>query len=482
MTLPGTPSDPSESGSRAARSETDAGPASAETVENGPATPEDDLRRVREELEAIDASRTTAAEAPRRGFFGRREEKAATVAPVAPAVTLTDRPEGEPSPVEPAVDLGPSPAADPDPTNTTTASASASPLFAEQKTLSGRPRSDDPSSRRLAYRLETPARFETNGETHRTLDWSLGGFAIPPGRHRFRQDERLHGTFTVQLDDFVVSTPVTVEVVYIDRKRVGCRFTELSHSQIRMLRSLAGALMAGHLPMTIGLGDAARKRRLAHVRERGSRPPALVRLLSGLLNGLLAVVVVGIGLFVFFTPIEPTFVAETGAVAVPRIVVAAPATGSVAELTAQAGEEVVPGSSLGYLRQQNGGRVRYDSTCYCVVRSLAEPGKGVREGEPIATLYSSTAQPVVQAIFSRKDEVALVPGRSVIIRLPYAGRSMSGAITRVTNGIEDDWIGLPPTIAASPDRVVAWIEPATALDIAAVGEPVTVSFEPSTGL
>lgn len=465
MTLPGTPSDPSESGSRTARSESDA----AEPAQTGPATPEDDLRRVREELEAIDASRTGAAEAPRRGFFGRREEEAP---PVEPAPAVADRPTDQP--------VSSGRAAEPEPA--TTASAPASPLLADQKTLSGRPRSDDPSSRRLAYRLETPARFETNGETHRTLDWSLGGFAIPPGRHRFKQDERLHGTFTVQLDDFVVSTPVTVEVVYIDRKRVGCRFTELSHSQIRMLRSLAGALMAGHLPMTIGLGDAARKRRLAHVRESSSGPPALVRLLSGLLNGLLAVVVVGIGLFVFFTPIEPTFVAETGAVAVPRIVVAAPATGSVAELTVQAGEEVVPGSPLGYLRQQNGDRVRYDSTCYCVVRALAAPGQGVREGEPVATLFSSTARPVVQAIFSRKDEAALVPGRSVIIRLPYAGRSMSGTITRVTAGIDEDWIGLPPSIAAAPDRVVAWIEPAATLDIVAVGEPVTVSFEPSTGL
>jgi len=288
----------------------------------------------------------------------------------------------------------------------------------------------------------------------------------------------------VQLDDFVVSTPVTVEVVYVDRKRIGCHFTALSHSQIRMLRSLAGALMAGHLPLTIGVGDAARKRRLAQARDksRSARPSALVRAASGLLNGILAVVVVGIGLFVFFTPIEPSFTSQTGAVAVPRIAVSAPVAGTVLEMVVEPGEEVVPGSMLGSLRTPEGERVRLESECYCVVRELAKRGEPVGEGEPVAALFSSSAQPVVQAIFSRKDEAVLVPGRRVSIRLPYAGRTIDGTIDRVTPGLEGDWIGMPPAIADASDTVVAWVEPSTALDIAAVGEPVTVTFEPSTGL
>ena len=270
------------------------------------------------------------------------------------------------------------------------------------------------------------------------------------------------GTFTVYLDQFVVTTTVTADVVYADRKRLGFRFNDLSHAQIRMLRSLVGALMAGQVPLTIGIGETARRRRIDHARgvARG-RPPRLVRLLSSLLNGVLVLVVVGIGLFMFFTPIEPSFTAETGAVAAPQITVVAPAGGTVAGVVAEEGDEVVPGTPLAAVEATAGGRMALESPCYCVIYTIAEAGAGVETGA---------------------QEEVLVPGRMVSIRLPYSGRTIGGRIERVTTGLDEGWIGVPSSLGNVPGRIVAWIQPDPPLPTTAIGEPVVVTFEPSTGL
>lgn len=497
MNPPGTPADspataPGGSGAVAPRPDA---AMSSETVAPEPATPETaapetetpepetvdeastaeaELDRVRKELEAIDASRASSgflgslmgALGARQGSRPPRDRPAAAPASAQPHATP---PVGDAPEILPLAGAAPEPAPPPpkpDPLPWT------SPL-----------RADDPSSRRLAYRLETPARFDTGEESFRTLDWSLGGFALAAGSGSFKQGQRVTGTFTVYLDQFVVTTTVTADVVYSDRKRLGFRFHDLSHAQIRMLRSLVGALMAGQVPLTIGIGETARRRRIDQARgaARG-RPPRLVRLLSSLLNGVLVMVVVGIGLFMFFTPIEPSFTAETGAVAAPQITVVAPAGGAVVGVLVEEGDEVVPGTALASVDATSGGRMPLESPCYCVVHAIAEAGTGVAGGEPVARLYASTAIPLVQAVFGRDRADVLVPGRIVSIRLPYSGRTISGRIERVTSGMEEGWIGVPASLGNAPGRLVAWIQPDPPLAPAAVGEPVVVTFEPSSGL
>jgi hypothetical protein len=439
-------------------------------------TVEAELERVREELEAIDASRGSGFLGSLMGALGARHgSRPQRVAATASASAARE-------------DLVPPVAMAPDPPPSRPAGPQADrdsfpPVADRQQQWTSTPRTDDPSSRRLAYRLETPARFDTGEESFRTLDWSLGGFALAAGSGGFKQGQRVSGTFTVYLDQFVVTTTVTADVVYADRKRLGFRFNDLSHAQIRMLRSLAGALMAGQVPLTIGIGDTARRRRIDQARglARG-RPPRLVRVLSSLLNGALVLVVVGIGLFMFFTPIEPSFTAETGAVAAPQVTVAAPAGGSVAGVVASKGDEVVPGSPLASVVSTSGGRISLESPCYCVVHTIAESGTSVAAGQLVARLYASTAVPLVQAVFSSDQADVLVAGRVVSIRLPYSGRTILGRIQRVTAGVDEGWIGVPATLGNAPGRIVAWVKPDPPLPTSAIGEPVVVTFEPSTGL
>ncbi|MGX1099839.1 hypothetical protein ACSSVZ_003897 [Amorphus sp. MBR-141] len=472
MSPPGTPTDPHASGQTGAGAEASA-PATpmkhADQQSDDSSTAAAELERVREELEAIDASSRgpgfmgslMGALGARAGSRSAREERAVP----------------GPEPVrEPPAAMAPEP-----PSPGWEGERDRFPPVPERQAWAA-PRADDASSRRLAYRLATPARFETGDESFRTLDWSLGGFALAAGSGSFRQGQRATGTFTVYLDQFVVSTTVTAEVVYVDRKRLGFRFTELSHAQIRMLRSLAGALMEGQVPLTIGIGEGARRRRIDQARGSARRrPPRLVRMLSSLLNGVLVLVVVGIGMFMFFTPIEPSFTAETGAIAAPQITVTAPTGGLVAGIVAKKGDEVVPGTQLASI-ESTGGRVALESPCYCVVQTIAEAGGLVAVGAPVVRLYASTAVPMVQAVFARDRADVLVPGRRVEIRLPYSARTIIGQIKRVTPNLDEDWIGVPAALGNAPDRVVAWIEPDQPLPSSAIGEPVVVTFEPSTGL
>lgn len=472
MSPPGTPSDPhaadrSGTGTEASVADmTRADPESEEAI-----TAEAQLDRVRQELEAIEASRGSGFIGSLMGALGGR---AGSRSPRVESVA--DRP--DPLRVPPAA---PSSEARSSPAPASGIGRDPSPPVSERQSWTER--ADDASSRRLAYRLATPACFETGDESYRTLDWSLGGFALAAGSDGFKPGHRATGTFTVYLDQFVVSTPVTVEVVYADRKRLGFRFNDLSQAQIRMLRSLAGALMAGQVPLTIGIGESARRRRIDQARGSARRRlPRLVRLLSSLLNGVLVLVVVGIGMFMFFTPIEPSFTAEAGAVAAPQITVAAPTGGAVAGVVAEPGDEVVPGTQLAAIESTSGGRVGLESPCYCVVHSIAEAGAIVAAGEPVVRLYASTTLPMVQAVFARDREDVLVPGRMVEIRLPYSARTIIGRIKQVTVGLDADWIGVPAALGNAPGRIVAWIEPDPPLPPSAIGEPVVVTFEPSTGL
>lgn len=481
MTPPGTPDDAqvtAAGGGGTVAPEPDAAARTPEAPAVGEAsTAEAELERVREELEAIDASRGSGAG----GFLGSlMGALGARQAARSPRDVAAGPASSAPGPETPP----PSPSEAPSsPLSGGAFGAALPPPGPDPHPWTAPARPEDPSSRRLAYRLETPARFDTGDESFRTLDWSLGGFALAAGSGRFKQGQRVSGTFTVYLDQFVVTTTVTADVVYADRKRLGFRFNDLSHAQIRMLRSLVGALMAGQVPLTIGIGETARRRRIDHARgvARG-RPPRLVRLLSSLLNGVLVLVVVGIGLFMFFTPIEPSFTAETGAVAAPQITVVAPAGGTVAGVVAEEGDEVVPGTPLAAVEATAGGRMALESPCYCVIYTIAEAGAGVETGEPVARLHASTATPLVQGVFARAQEEVLVPGRMVSIRLPYSGRTIGGRIERVTTGLDEGWIGVPSSLGNAPGRIVAWIQPDPPLPSTAIGEPVVVTFEPSTGL
>ncbi|MGX1308644.1 multidrug resistance efflux pump [Amorphus suaedae] len=478
MTPPGTPADPHAADHVRAGEEASAAEVGANTPETRAeetSTAEAELDRVRQELEAIDASRGSGFIGSLMGALGARS---GARSPREPGTAT--RP--DPAPPTPAANAAPEDLAPPPPTDPGRGVDPVSPV-PERSAWAGSPRVEDAASRRLAYRLATPARFETEGESFRTLDWSLGGFALPAGSGGFRPGQRASGTFTVFLDQFVVSTEVRAEVVYADARRLGFRFTDLSNAQIRMLRSLAGALLSGQVPLTIGIGEGARRHRTHQARGLGrGRPPRFVRLFSSLLNGAMVLVVLGIGMFMFFTPIEPSFTAETGAVAAPQITVAAPAGGAVAGVVSKKGDEVVPGTRLASIESTAGDRIALESPCYCVIYAIAEAGSSVAAGAPVVQLYASTVVPTVQAVFSSERADELGPGRMVEIRLPYSGRTVTGRIERVTTGLEANWIGVPVTLANGPGRLVAWIEPTPPLPPTAIGEPVVVTFQPSTGL
>ncbi|MEW5424286.1 PilZ domain-containing protein [Amorphus sp. 3PC139-8] len=350
----------------------------------------------------------------------------------------------------------------------------------------GEPRASDVDgrSRRLASRLETRARFDTGGQSYETLDWSIGGFALAAAKTGFSKGQTFGGTFTLFLDQFVISTSVQAEVVHVDPHRIGFRFTELSPSQLRMLRTLAAALLSGRAPTALPVGEAPsdgpRKTKAKSDRRPASR---MIRLVSGTFNAILALVVVTIGLFVFFAPIEPVFTAETGAVAAPRIVVAAPFTGSLDEIVAVEDATVEAGDPLAHVTSIDGVRQMLESPCNCmVVRYTAALGELVPSGAPMVDLVDREETPVIEALFDFNQAEAWQPGRLVEITLIYSGATFGGRIERVSPTAPSDVIGIPPGLAASSDKQVAWIKPDRALPLTDVGEPARVRFQQSTGL
>lgn len=368
-----------------------------------------------------------------------------------------------------------------DPVASPQTTASENPLHASLQKSQAAAHAGDGQSRRLAYRLETPARFDTGGKSYNTLDWSLGGFALSVAEARFSKGQTLTGTFTVFLDQFVVSTTVHVEVVHIDSRRVGCRFTELSQSQVRMLRSLSAALLSGRTPTSFPVNEKADTPHHAAAKPR--KPKPFVKLLSGSFNALLAVIVVGIGLAVFFAPIEPTFQADTGAVAAGSVVLSEEATGALDTLVAKPDETVESGAVIAYFTAIDGTRTPLVSPCDCMlIRFGAEVGEPIASGQPVAQLVTADSKPVVQALFDRSDVDLWRPGRLVSISLTYSGQKIGGRIDRVTETVPDDVIGIPQPLAAAPNKLVAWIEPAVSLPLTAVGEPALVQFAQSTGV
>jgi alginate biosynthesis protein Alg44 len=340
-------------------------------------------------------------------------------------------------------------------------------------------------AQRQFVRIQLPLKVKIGGQVYETIDWSNGGVALewPESMNKdqssvFVEGKILKGNLDFPFEEFDMALAVDMEIRYVDRerRRIGCRFTNLSTQQISMLQYFVGAYISGEV---IRVGDvlevAARnnfttQRKIPVTEADGSGSARLLRSMKRR-TGMMGVMLASLALaaYVIGGLYERAYVvnAKSASVSADLVKVQATAGGTVFYQSIEAGSRVQKGKPLVMISTDTGSMVSLDSPCDCLIisRSYANYDR-VKMFDSVISLVPTDAKPFVTATVSYDEAVKLTRGQSVQLEFLGKGNRIGGQVENVMMNSGEE---------SSTARVL--IKPEIELPVEFVGNPVAVKID-----
>jgi alginate biosynthesis protein Alg44 len=303
---------------------------------------------------------------------------------------------------------------------------------------------------RQFVRIQLPLKVKVGGQEYETIDWSNGGVALewPQSMDReqstvFVEGKVLKGTLEFPFEEFDMTLPVDMEIRYVDRerRRMGCRFTNLSAQQISMLQYFVGAYISGEVIRVGDVLEVAARNNFTTQRKVPAVDAALTPMQKFARNlrrrtGMAAVMFGSflLAAYVVAGLYERAFVvtAKAALVTADLVKVQAPTGGTVFYQSLELGSKVQKGRPLVMVSTDSGAMVSLDSPCDCIVVSRAfENYDRVKNFEPVISLVPINAKPYVQATVGFDEAVKLTHGQSAQLNFLGQGKHVKGRVENV---------------------------------------------------
>lgn len=336
---------------------------------------------------------------------------------------------------------------------------------------------------RQHVRLQLPIGVVIGDVKREADDWSSSGLALS---FDGELEKTLGATLSVgqivesQLyfvfEGFELSMPMRLEIRYIERakKRMGCRFTNISERQLSLLHYVVSAYVAGELVRAgdlisiAGRNSQLQSRKVPSSTE-GLTPAQLMKMKMHkmMLSSLVGVASFAALAYVALGVYERSYVvsASSAEVKADASAVMASAGGHVFFQPNLLDAKVKKGQPLAMIQTEKGNMVSVDSPCDCIVKdTLVGNQEMVATGKPLVSLTSLTSVPYVEARVSADDAVRLATGHVAMLNFTGNGRSIKGKITRIK-------------VSESGAQALVTIAPVEALPVSWVDDPVSVRFD-----
>lgn len=328
------------------------------------------------------------------------------------------------------------------------------------------------------YRLPLLVTFA--GQTHKAVDWSVGGL----GLEGVDLDIGVGTVHPLELlfafQGFTLTVRLDAEIRHVNRaqRRVGFRFMDVTVQQLSLIQFVIDAHLAGDvvdggdlIEVTVR-DNTAQPRKLAE-KPAETRGQKLRRLTHRAVSyGTIAAVFAGIVGFIGSNLYDRLFILHPSMASITgdMVVVSADTAGRVTGL-ADIGE-IAAGATAFTLTGPDGTAVAVPSPCDCRVLSRdVQDGAFVRSGETVLSLVAPDARPGVTAALPYEDLDRLTP--STVARIQYLDGSEA-----VVGGFR-----FKPALVGSGDgtgaRALVELDPGRTLEPSMIGEPVNVWFDTS---
>lgn len=339
---------------------------------------------------------------------------------------------------------------------------------------------------RQFVRIQLPLKVTISGHDYDTIDWSNGGVALewPEAMNRdqgtvFVEGKMLKGTLHFPFEEFDMTLPVDMEIRYVDRdrRRIGCRFTNLSAQQLSMLQYFVGAYISGEV---IRVGDVLEVAARNNFTTQRKIPSATTELTSAqrLSRAMrrrtgMSMVLAGslfLALYVMAGLYERLFVVTAKAATVDAaemVKVQATSGGTVFYQQIDLGTKVQKGQPLVMVSTDTGSMVSLDSPCDCLIVTRAFNNYDrVKNYDPVITLVPVNAKPTITATVGFDEAVKLTKGQTAQLNFLGEGSRMKGTVENVL--VND---------GSETGTARVFIRPSAELPAEYVGNPVEVKID-----
>jgi len=338
---------------------------------------------------------------------------------------------------------------------------------------------------RQHVRLQVPVKIRIGNKSFSAEDWSHSGVAVCwDGAgvgdlglgDNVKEGKRFDATLEFDFDGYNFSMDVKCEVRFINsaKKRMGCRFEELSAQQISLLKYFVSAYMAGEIVRAGDVMDVAarnnftKSRNLPAAEDDLSTAELAARKVKRMFwSGLVALVSLFCFVYLIMAIYERTYVvnASSAVVTADMDMVMSPAGGQVVFQNQQTNIDVQKGAPLFSVETLTGSVVGKDSPYEgAIKRYLAKNGDTVRKGQALVGILPDYATPYVIAEVPYEQAVRIAEGSNAVLEFKGYGASADGVVKRLEM-FEGQRLA----------RVL--IEPTKELSVRWVDLPVAVSFD-----
>ena len=274
---------------------------------------------------------------------------------------------------------------------------------------------------RQHVRLQVPMKISVGGKRFAAEDWSHSGVAIcwegaGVGElglgDNVKEGKRFDATLEFDFDGYSFTMDVKCEVRFISaaKKRMGCRFDELTAQQISLLKYFVSAYMAGEVVRAGDIMDVAARNNFTKSRNVPSAADDLssaelaARKMKRLFwSGLVAFISLVCFIYLIMALYERAYVvsASSAVVTADMDMVQSPAGGQVVFQSQQTNIDVQKGAPLFSVETLTGSVVGKDSPYEgAVKRYLAKNGDTVRKGQALVGILPDYAKPYVCLLYT----------------------------------------------------------------------------------
>lgn len=333
-------------------------------------------------------------------------------------------------------------------------------------------------TQRQFVRLQMPAQIQMDNVRYNIKDLSSGGLGIKDLLPTSKKGKTLDIDLILPFVNFSLDINLKAEVVHVDKKTgvTGCRFTDVSQSQLSILNHVIKAFMAGDVVGGDEILSVVSRDNFVNVRKHGSNAEKTTgqKLKQYFIYGLIALATILLGFYIFNNMMNRIFLitSSNSQVQGAKIEMNSPISGIYKTSLPQGAATVKQGQQMGAIQNTvTMTAIPVISPCDCFIEDARVLENAyVAEGTALFTMIPKAGDINITSFISMEDAGRINLGTSALIRVSGTGMEMEGTVTdiRVSN---------KPANIGEPAQTIVTIKPSEKLSADQINRPAFVEFK-----
>lgn len=344
-------------------------------------------------------------------------------------------------------------------------------------------------AQRQFIRLQLPAQAVIDGKKYTVKDLSSGGIGIREIDKSLKKGQSFQMELVLPFLDFSLDISLTAQVQYQDKKLqiTGCRFVDLSPTQVSILNHIIKSFIAGDIVSGEDVLAIASRENFVNVRKHktaNAEKSQAEKIKEYGLYGVLSVVALAFTFFIISNIFERMFILKSvnGSVQIEAFSVDAPGNGIFANQIPAGSVSVSEGQVIATLSMPNaipGNPEAFEimnvkSPCDCFIsEQYVQEGEFRTTGAPIFKLIPSSAKPWVATTVEMTDAHKIKIGTNANLKIAGTNIELSGKVQNIQSNDNPQIIGVREFAVPVSTIIIQPDQPILADNI---GRPVFVEF------